>query len=268
MSELEFRGKAAPVDEGGVGQALDQMRASAADLWAVIGVETSGCGFIDNRRPQILFERHVFSRLTRGRFDAAHPDISNPVAGGYGPGGAAQYDRLERAMALDREAALSSTSWGLGQILGTNAVNAGFANVSAMIDAMCDAENAQVLAMARFIVSRGLDDALRRHDWAQFARGYNGPAFQEHAYDMRLAAAHDAIVQRGLPDLMLRAAQLYLTFLGFRPGPVDGMMGPRTLAALNRFQASRGLPATDRVDAATFDALRAAANAGTAPADA
>jgi N-acetylmuramidase-like protein/putative peptidoglycan binding protein len=260
MSEVEFRGKAAPVDEGGVGQALDQMGASAADLWAVIGVETSGCGFIANRRPQILFERHIFSRLTNHRFDATHPDISNPVAGGYGAPGAPQYDRLERAVSLDREAALSSTSWGLGQVLGTNAVIAGFRNVSEMVDAMCDAENAQVLAMARFIVSSGLDDALRRHDWAGFARGYNGPGFHENAYDIRLAAAHDAIVERGLPDLVVRAAQLYLTFLGFRPGRVDGVMGSITRAALNDFQASRGLPPTDTVDARTFEVLRDAAN--------
>jgi len=261
MSEVEFRGRAAPVDEDGVEQALDQMGASAADLWAVIGVETSGCGFIANRRPQILFERHVFSRLTNRRFDADHPDISNPVPGGYGAAGEAQYDRLERAMSLDREAALSSASWGLGQILGSNAVNAGFENVSTMIDAMCDAENAQVLAMARFIVFAGLDDALRSHEWARFARGYNGPGFRIRGYDTRLAAAHDAIEQNGLPDLVLRAAQLYLTFLAFRPGPIDGVMGPRTLAALHRFQASRGLAATDRVDAPTFDALRAAADA-------
>jgi len=261
MSEVEFRGRAAPVDDDGVGQALDHMGASAADLWAVIGVETSGCGFIANRRPQILFERHVFSRLTNRRFDAEHPDISNPVAGGYGAAGEAQYERLERAIALDREAALSSTSWGLGQVLGSNAVNAGFENVSAMIGAMCDAENAQVLAMARFIVSAGLHGALRGHDWARFARGYNGPDFRVHGYDTRLAAAHDAIEQRGLPDLAVRAAQLYLTFLAFRPGAVDGVMGPRTLAALNRFQASRGLAATDRVDAPALDALRAAADA-------
>ncbi|MGG7377547.1 N-acetylmuramidase domain-containing protein, partial [Escherichia coli] len=42
-------------------------------MWAVIHVESSGAGYQADRRPKILFERHVFHRLTGGRFDAAHP---------------------------------------------------------------------------------------------------------------------------------------------------------------------------------------------------
>lgn len=52
----------------------------APELWAVIGVETSGCGYFDDRRPQILYERHIFYRLTQGRFPVS--DINSPDAGG------------------------------------------------------------------------------------------------------------------------------------------------------------------------------------------
>jgi N-acetylmuramidase len=73
-------------------------------------VETGGCRFLPDRRPVILFERHIFSRETNHTFDASNSDISNPHAGGYSAGGAAQYDRLQRALALDRKAALRSAS--------------------------------------------------------------------------------------------------------------------------------------------------------------
>jgi hypothetical protein len=44
-----------------------------AEIWAVFSVETSGCGFLTDRRPKILFERHIFSHLTNGRYDAQNP---------------------------------------------------------------------------------------------------------------------------------------------------------------------------------------------------
>ncbi|NJM92326.1 MAG: N-acetylmuramidase family protein [Rhodospirillaceae bacterium] len=75
-----------------------------------------------NRRPKILFERHIFHQRTNGKFDATHPDISHPKWGEYGKA-SAQYDRLGRAMALDRQAALESASWGLPQVMGFNAVS-------------------------------------------------------------------------------------------------------------------------------------------------
>ncbi len=45
------------------------------ELWAVLSVETSGCGYLPDKRPKILFERRVFSRLTGHRFDADDPDM-------------------------------------------------------------------------------------------------------------------------------------------------------------------------------------------------
>jgi hypothetical protein len=52
--------------------------------------------------------------------------------------------------------------------------------------------------------------------------------------------------------------QQRLTNLGFAPGPVDGVVGSRTRAALVRFQAWAGLPQTGVADAKTRWALEAA----------
>src|SRR6266567_3958005 len=111
-----FEGAGRPLSEGGLQQVANEVGVGLPALWAVMTVETKGCGFLTDRRPQILFERHVFRKRTNGEFDETAPDLSDPVAGGYGKAGAFQYDRLTRAIGLNRKAALESTSWGLGQI--------------------------------------------------------------------------------------------------------------------------------------------------------
>jgi len=46
-----------------------------------------------------------------------------------------------------------------------------------------------------------------------------------------------------VPSDRVRAMQLNLKSLGYDPGPADGLMGPRTRAALKRYQEDRGLTA-------------------------
>ena len=58
------------------------------------------------------------------------------------------------------------------------------------------------------------------------------------------------------PTMSLAEAQRRLTELGYRPGPIDGLMGKRTSEALSQFQRKSGIPASGNLDAATSDALR------------
>lgn len=51
-------------------------------------------------------------------------------------------------------------------------------------------------------------------------------------------------------------AQSQLNALGYRAGPVDGIVGPRTRAAIRRFQADTGLPADGRMSDPLIAALR------------
>lgn len=245
---LEFAGPGLPLDQAGITEITDQMQIRAPELWAVLSVETRGTGFMPDRRPFILYERHVFSKETNRRFDAAHPDISNRQSGGYGAGGAHQYDRLQRAIALDRQAALDSASWGIGQVMGFNAKIAGYQNVEAMVAAMSESENEQLRALTGEIVSNNLHKALRNHQWADFARGYNGQNYAINKYDTRLANAFQRYSHGGLPDLVVRTAQVFLTYLGFNPGTIDGLPGRFTFAALNDFQGQEGLPLNNQID--------------------
>ena len=49
--------------------------------------------------------------------------------------------------------------------------------------------------------------------------------------------------------------QKRLEELGFDPGPIDGLMGPRTRGAIRNFQEQAVLPATGELDPRTLDAL-------------
>jgi hypothetical protein len=254
---MNFQGQAHPLSDEGMDQTCSTLGVSEAEVWAVLTVETRGFGFLQDRRPQILFERHIFHRLTEGRLDRGNEDISNAKSGGY-IGGTAEYTRLEKAMSLDREAALQSASWGIGQVMGFNYEVAGFVTIDDMVTAMVKNENAQVLAMANFIKGNNLAAALQRQNWVSFARGYNGPEFKKNEYDTRLAAAH-AKYKIILPDLALRTAQAALMYLGMDPGPIDGLRGRRTRSALMQFQEQYGLPGTGELDHDTESRLLAEA---------
>jgi peptidoglycan hydrolase-like protein with peptidoglycan-binding domain len=240
---MTFAGAALPLSREGLTVAAAQAGVDPAVLWSVVVVETSGCGFLPDRRPLILFERHIFSRKTGRRFDASNPGISGPP-GGYGRAGTHQYNRLEEAIACDRRAALESASWGLGQVMGFNAALAGFRDAEDMVAQMLRGENEQILGMVSFMRARDLHEALQRRDWTEFARGYNGSDFAKNRYHEKLATAHTSLSRGGLPDFHARAVQLLLTYHGFNPGKIDGLVGEVTRAAITAFATKNGLPTT------------------------
>ena len=139
-----------------------------------------------DRRPKILFERHIFHKRTKGRYSAAHPDISSSASGGY-QGDAAEYERLERAIKLDRKAALESVSWGLGQIMGFNAVKLGYLDAEDMVKKFIEGEDQQLDGSRRFIMNNAaLESAFQNKNWTKVAFFYNGAAYAKNAYHTKL----------------------------------------------------------------------------------
>jgi hypothetical protein len=121
---------------------------------------------------------------------------------------------------------------------------------------MSDSENEQLTAIGNFLNDTGLGASLRAHDWASFARGYNGPNYAINRYDIRLNSEYQKYSAGALPDLNVRAAQLYLTYLGFHPGSIDGIGGEHTMAALTQFQAQNGVQRAASIDASAVAQLR------------
>ena len=64
------------------------------------------------------------------------------------------------------------------------------------------------------------------------------------------------------PDDVVRLAQEALERAGYEIGVADGQLGPRTVAAIKRFQTDRYLPVTGQLDEATVGALGVVNKAG------
>lgn len=247
---LEFAGAAVALRDEDIAAAAAQLGIEAAVVRAVDEVESRGRGFLPDKRPTILFERHVFSRRTGHRYDIGHPDISNPVAGGYGAAGAHQYDRLAEAIRLYRKAALQSASWGRYQVMGFNAEICGWPDVEAFVADMMKGEALHLQAFIGYCRANDLVRFLATHDWRSFTRGYNGPGNVDD-YSQKLAAAYR------------RHATIMPPLENAGPSPIDDIRSAqRKLMAAGLLKKRSGAPATEEdIDGDPGEMTRAAATA-------
>lgn len=187
----KFIGNGARLTDEGVARAAGKIGCDEDTLRAVIAVETGGKGWDASGRLKALFEPHRFYALTSGtkRAAAVKAGLAYPKWGTK-PYPRDSYARIDAACAIDEKAALEATSWGLGQIMGSNFAACGYRSAKSMVTLFLGGEDEQLLGMANFIVSSGLARALKARDWAAFAKGYNGPGFAKNRYDAKLAAAY------------------------------------------------------------------------------
>lgn len=240
--------------------AAAKLAVPVATIRALTEIESNRSGYLgQSDLPKILFEGHVFHRLTGGTFADDFPNLSYPKwTKAFYQGGRAEYDRLLAAVELDLEAALQATSWGLFQIMGFNHQACGFGSVRDYVNTIAESEGQQLQAFVGFIATNGLADLLKRQDWVAFARRYNGPGYQQNQYDTKLAAAF-ARARREAEDggpmagfdsrrgdvAALQAALNAAIDAGLT---VDGWWGPATRTAVIRFQQVAGLPPSGEVD--------------------
>ncbi len=170
-------------------------------IMAVTAVE-AGRGFAGGL-PVIRYELHIFDRFTGGLYRRTHPHLSQPTRDAgerYHDGTQAnEWSLMRGAMILrnpggDRrvEDAWKSASWGRFQVMGFN-FTVDWADVGTFVQDMFDSERQHLRAFIGYVVRNNLVDALRRHDWAAFAAGYNGPTYRENNYDVNLQAQYTAI---------------------------------------------------------------------------
>lgn len=160
-------------------------------LAAAAEVESSAAGaFAADGRPNICFERHLFSRKTASRFDTSHPDVSSRSPGAYPGAQDERWAQLAAAYALDAEAALQSTSFGRFQILGQYFATLGLPNAHDYVAKLARSERDQLEAFEGFVRAAGLADELQRRDWVGFVSRYNGPGYAVRQMDRRLAEVY------------------------------------------------------------------------------
>lgn len=93
-----------------------------------------------------------------------------------------------RALEIDREKAILSSSFGIAQIMGFNYKIVGYTSVDEFYNAMFKEEE-QISAFLKFLKSK--NNIMRElksenTDWKIIARNYNGPNYAENKYDLKL----------------------------------------------------------------------------------
>jgi hypothetical protein len=162
---------------------------TAKQLNAVASVESSGSGFDHLGRPKILFERHLFHRITSGRWTPAI--FSDPHGGGYTVD---SWVKLGAACAHDPDAAFSACSWGKFQVLGAHWSPLHYDSPFALAHSCVESEARQYELLVRFVEANGLAPALRAlstdpETCRAFARAYNGTGYEQFKYHLKLAEA-------------------------------------------------------------------------------
>lgn len=182
-----------PVD---IAYASHALEVDIPSIKAVLEVESRGKGFLPDDRPIILFERHVFRRRLNAankwtpELERKHPELINSTPGGY-RSSLREWDRLADAIDIDRVSAIESASWGLFQIMGYHWPSLCFNSAQEFVNAMYRSEGDQLAAFVKFIRSnKPMHEALKAKDWKEFARRYNGPAYEKNNYDVKLADAY------------------------------------------------------------------------------
>lgn len=178
-------------------RAAKMLGVSVAAVAAVAEVESAGRGFLPDGRPVILYERHIFYRQAEALdseqaniWAVKYPNLCNTRRGGYA-GGSAEHHRLSTARQLDTAWAQESCSWGMFQIMGFHWQALGYSSVASMAEDMSQSEGAQLNALVKFIQADSkLHQAMKARQWAAFARIYNGPAYKENLYDIKLARTY------------------------------------------------------------------------------
>jgi len=188
MSTYPWSGQGAKLTDYDIPRIGHRIGVGEDVVHALLDVESRGKGFT-KIGVICLFESHVFYRQLpqHKRAEALQMGLAHKTwrqakaAGNYKN----NYARLVQAYLFDAKAALESTSWGLGQIMGFNHELAGYTSAKEMVEDFAKSEAKQLEGMIEFIISAGLDDELRNRNWAGFARGYNGSGYKANRYDTR-----------------------------------------------------------------------------------
>lgn len=229
------------------------LKISAYALLAVIEIESGG--LIGNPHPIIRWEGHYFDRLVPAKLrDTARAQgLSSPKAGVVKntAGQDGRYTILNKAAAIDKEAAYSSISIGVGQVMGAHWKDLGYKSAEAMFERAKEGFQGQVELMIRYIKINELVDELQRLDWSAFARGYNGSNYAKNRYHLNMKEAYERYavaagtipIQTGANNMLrmgskgakVREVQALLVRAGF-PVKVDADFGPSTKQAVKDFQ--------------------------------
>lgn len=184
--------------------AATRIGCSVAAIKAVTRTESGQQGFFGNGKVIIKFEGHIFHAFTKGKYDDTHPTLSYPKwTEKYSPAHSIdQYIRFDQAYALDPNAAMMATSWGMFQIMGENYSSCGYSSVNGFVSSMHQSEAMQIYIFCAYVKTQGLAKWLVLFDTAPeaaatgFSLHYNGTGYKLNHYDtIMLGHYHEALAE-------------------------------------------------------------------------
>lgn len=247
-------------------------------LEAFCNVEAAATVFtvVDGKQmPLIRWEGHYFYRLVPKSLQQKALDqrLASPKVGGI-PNPTTQVGRyalLAKAKLLSTVAAISSTSWGIGQVMGEHWKNLGYPSAQEFEAAVCSGFKGQLEAMVRFLKWSGIIPHLKRKDWSAAARIYNGKLYAKNKYDVKLAKEYARLsgnpknsaavtpdwagaIRAGSSGVKVSEVQTLLRRAGY-PVNVDGDFGKTTEESVKKYQQSNGLTPDGIVGEKTYASL-------------
>lgn len=180
-------------------EAAAELGTDAAAIHALVDIEAGKDhqGFWADGKPLINFDLSMFRSMARRNgvnlapYAKTHRVVfAAPDRKRYGGYQAAQQARLDAAMTIHPLSAIQGTFWGMFQIGGFNWKKCGCASPQEFVARMSASEREQLELFIQFLRCTGLDKHLRDHNWAAFARGYNGPSYAKRGYHTRLRSTY------------------------------------------------------------------------------
>lgn len=147
----------------------------------------------------ILYERHYMYRFLKNKgytdqqlnaLATSEPKIVHTYQAGYSYGSEqSQYERLQRARELDRDAANKSCSWGKFQVMG-----AYYARLYKSTDELVEAQNYCALQHLQYFKifltkEKNMLEPMKQKNWLTIAKKYNGE--NQVGYDTKISNAYN-----------------------------------------------------------------------------
>lgn len=162
---------------------------AVSKLKAFIQVESSGKPFYSDGHPIVRFECLKFNTAIEENKKISCSTSTYKFGNAEDTG----KEAFLRALKINEKLAIQTTSFGMGQVMGSNYNMVGYNSEEEFYKAMFLEQN-QIKVFFQFIINKNggiiLQELQKENtDWAVVAKNYNGPKYKDNNYDVKLALA-------------------------------------------------------------------------------
>ncbi|MCH5237449.1 MAG: N-acetylmuramidase family protein [Muribaculaceae bacterium] len=168
-----------------------ELDVEVAAIKAVVEIEAGKAmkGFWGPGIPVINFDRTMYLKY-RNKVASKAGAKGEKIPEGLKGYALREWTELINARKTNAQGANMGTFWGMFQIGGFNYKLCGCETVDEFVKRNAYSELEQLQLFAIFITKTGMVEFLRKKDWRNFARRYNGPSYEKRGYHTKMAKAY------------------------------------------------------------------------------